>query len=94
MEQGRMGEHIFLWKGLQETKSEIQPQLQGLGLSLLEIKKSSSTKGHEVHVETDFYHSVSGQTRPLYQIALEKRLDTSIHHSHEMKFAVADNQIN
>lgn len=89
-----MGEHIFLWKGLQETKSEIQPQLQGLGLSLLEIKKSSSTKGHKVHVETDFYHSVSGQTCPLYQIALEKRLDTSIHHSHEMKFAVADNQIN
>lgn len=66
MEQGRMGEHIFLRKGLQETKSDIHPQLQRLGLSLMEIKESSSTKGHETHVETDFHNSVSGQTRPLY----------------------------
>lgn len=47
-----------------------------------------------MHVEIDFYHLVGGQTHPLYQTALEKRLDTSIHHSHEMEFAVADNQIN
>lgn len=94
MEQGGMGEHIFLRKGLQERKSEIHSQLQHLGLSLLEIKESASTKGHETHVKTDFYHSVGGQTCPLYQTALEKRLDTSIHHSHETNFAVADNQIN
>lgn len=64
------------------------------GLRLLEIKKSTSTKGHETHVEIDFCHLVGGQTRLLYQTALEKRLDTSIHHSHETEFAVANNQIN
>lgn len=89
-----MGEHIFLRKGLQEIESEIHSQLQLLGLSLLEIKESTRAEGHETHVETDFYHSVGGHTSPLYQTALETRLDTSIHHSQETKFAVADNQIN
>lgn len=60
----------------------------------MEIKESASTKGLETQVETDFQQSVGGQTRTPYQTALEKRLDTSIHHSHETKFAVADNQIN
>lgn len=94
MEQGEMGEHIFLMKALQERTSEIHSQLQHLGLSLLEIKESASTKGHETHVESDFYHSVGGQACPLYQTALEKRLDASSPHSHETKFAVAVNQIN
>lgn len=85
---------MFLMKSLQKRKSEIRSQLQHLGLSLLEMKASASTKGYEMRVEADFYHSVGGQTRPLYQTALERRLDTSIHHSHETKFAVADNQIN
>lgn len=79
---------------LQKRKLEIHSQLQYLALRLLEIKKSTCTKGHETHVEIDFCHLVGGQTRLLYQTALEKRLDTSIHHSHETEFAVANNQIN
>jgi len=89
-----MGEHIFLRKGLQERKSEIHSHLQHFGLSLLETKESASTKGHEMHDEMDVYHSVGGQTCPLYQKGLENTLDTSIHHSHETKFAAVDNQIN
>lgn len=87
-----MGKHIFLMKGLHERKSEIHSQLQQLGLSLLE---STSTKGHETHVKTDFCLSVGGQTCPLHQTALEERLDASIHRSHEVEgIGVADNQIN
>lgn len=73
---------------------EIHSQLKHLALCLLDIKKSTGTKGHETHVEIDVRHLVGGQTRLLYQTALEKRLDTSIHHSHETEFAVANNQIN
>lgn len=90
---GDGGKH-FSNERLPRRKSEIHSQLQHLGLSVLEIKESASTKGHETQVETDFHHSVGEQTHIPYQTALEKRLDTSIHHSRETKFAVADNQIN
>lgn len=88
------GRTYFSNERLPRRKSEIHSQLQHLGLSVLEIKESASTKGHEAQVKTDFHHSVGGQTCTPYQTALEKRVDTSIHHSHETKFAVADNQIN